>query len=263
MVSKLMSFQVLACGLSDVGLVRRRNEDAWVVIAEHHLYFLADGMGGHRAGDVAAREAVASLTHLLTKPDALPSGSHSLYDACSSIRLAFEQVNRTVYTKGKTEESLKGMGTTLCCLHIHEEGVIYAHVGDSRIYRLRGGELEQLSEDHSLLRELVASGQISDENARLFAYKNIITKAIGTEPIVEPSVSAVEMQEGDLYLMCSDGLSDLVSREDIETILLANPVKEDAAKALVAAAIAYGGQDNITVVIIQIQATDETSNLSR
>lgn len=257
-----MPFHVSACGLSDVGLVRRKNEDVWAMVPDQTLYLLADGMGGHRSGDVAARETVAALTRLLA--DKLGDKERPIYEVASEIRLAVEEANRIVYQMGKSSEQLKGMGTTLCCVHVHHEGVIYAHVGDSRIYRLRDGELEQITEDHSLLRELVAAGQIRDENAGDFVYKNIITKALGTEPIVEPSIGVSELQMGDIFLLCSDGLSDLINKDELEVILAAYPAIDDAAAQLITEAKARGGHDNITVVLINIQAVDENAkNLSR
>ena len=213
-----MSFKVSSCGLSDIGLVRHKNEDVWGEIPDKRVFILADGMGGHRAGDVAARKAVDTLIQVLQNElvGHISSEDNALFAVGARIRLAIEEVNRQVYALGKTDDALRGMGTTLCCLHIHDEGVIFAHVGDSRIYRLREGELEQLSEDHSLLRELVAAGQIREQHAGDFAYKNIITKAIGTEPIVEPSIGVCDAQDGDLFLLCSDGLSDLIPPGDIE-----------------------------------------------
>jgi serine/threonine protein phosphatase PrpC len=253
MVLKIMPFEVSSFGLSDVGLIRQKNEDVWAQLADLHVYILADGMGGHRSGDIAASEAVSYLADILSRElPALPVDHRSIYEVGSCIRHAIEATNRHVYKMSKTEEALKGMGTTLCCLHIHEEGLIYAHVGDSRIYRMRQGDLEQLTEDHSLLRELVATGQLAEQKASDFVYKNIITKAIGTEPIVEPSVGVGDLEPGDLFMLCSDGLSDLLNKEDIEEILRLTPDVEQAVLNLVEAAKARGGHDNITVVLTYI-----------
>ena len=256
-----MQLEVSAFGLSDVGLVRQRNEDVWGELPEQHLYVLADGMGGHRAGDVAARESVGALLHLLGEmlgnlPEEAPLSERKMI-----IRLAFEEVNRIIYHLGKTDESLRGMGTTLCCVHLTDNGLIYAHVGDSRIYRLRKEKLVQLTEDHSLLRELVSSGQLAEDKSGEFLYKNIITKAIGTEPIVEPSVSTGEPEAGDLIMICSDGLSDLLTSDEVEVILKQATSLDTAAHHLVSAAKDRGGHDNVTVVLIQLQAQD-ASDLS-
>ncbi len=260
MVAQLMPFTVVSCGLSDTGLVRQKNEDVWDEIPERKIYILADGMGGHRSGDVAAHQAVATLKQFLNQAlSKLSPENRGLYDVAACIRSGIEEANRVVYTLGKTDDSLRGMGTTLCCVHIHDEGIIYAHVGDSRIYLMRDKNVEQISEDHSLLRELVVAGQIREQNASEFMYKNIITKAIGTEPIVEPSVNVCEAQAKDILLICSDGLSDLLAREDLEAILNKKQSLKKSATELVAEAKKRGGHDNITIVLIQLKTEKEES----
>ena len=169
-----------------------------------------------------------------------------------AIKSGIELVNQIIYEMGRGDEILLGMGTTLCCLHFHEEGIIYAHVGDSRIYRLRNDKLSQLTKDHSLLRELVDKGSISESDSKEFAYKNIITKAVGTEPYVTPTVQTADYRDDDLYLMCSDGLTDLISKHEIETILKENADLKICAEALVQAAKDKGGFDNITVVLLKL-----------
>jgi protein phosphatase len=144
------------------------------------------------------------------------------------------------------------MGTTLCCLSFHPEGLIYAHVGDSRIYRLRQGQLEQLTQDHSLLRELIELGQLSEQQAEEFLYKNIITKAIGTELSVEPSVAQTNLEEGDVLLMCTDGLTDLVCRKEMQELLNRYP-EEEAVQMLVGKAKENGGYDNITIILVKVK----------
>lgn len=253
MVVDYMSFDVEAIGLTDVGLVRQKNEDAWGFIPDMRTYLLADGMGGHRSGDVAARVAVEHLTELLRRlAESTITERDSLFEAGHRLRVAIEATNRYVYKLSKSEEALRGMGTTLCCLRVHDDGLVYAHVGDSRIYRMREGELDQLTEDHSLLRELVRAGQIREQHTADFVYKNIITKALGTEPVVEPSVEISDLLPRDIYLMCSDGLSDLLSKDAIEQILATGHSLEAKACALVDAAKKKGGYDNVTVVLIQI-----------
>lgn len=255
MVISLMSCKVVAAGLSDIGLVRENNEDVWAEIPEKHLYILADGMGGHLAGEVAAREAVDALIALIKGDVGAQMEKVSLEEARHLLTACINEVNAHVYRKGRRDPSLRGMGTTLCCLYFHPKGLLYGHVGDSRIYRMRGEKLSQLTKDHSLLRELVDLGELSERQAEEFVYKNIITKAIGTEPSVEPSVQKCEIVDGDLYLMCSDGLSDLLSRIEIEAILKANTSIKKATQELVAVAKEKGGHDNITVVIAKIHET--------
>lgn len=240
----------VSSGISDIGLVRQNNEDVWVEIPEHRLFILADGMGGHQAGEVASREAVDYLSHSLMR--AFKKEKISLDESLVLIKKAVIQANSHIYKMGRAMPELKGMGTTLCLLHLHEEGVIFAHVGDSRIYRLRQGALSLLTKDHSLLRELMDLGQIAEEQALEFHYKNIITRAIGTESHVEPSIAVEPAVDKDIYLLCSDGLSDLLNKQDIESILKAAPSLSQAAYSLVSKAKQLGGHDNITLILVQL-----------
>lgn len=260
MVVHTMPYTVAAYGLSDVGLIRQNNEDVWGEIPELRLYALADGMGGHRAGEIAARKAVDTLLELVQQAH-YHKRKCSLHKMRDTISHSFEQVNTAVYQLSRDDEHLKGMGTTLCSVYFHEQGVICAHVGDSRIYRLRDKKLEQLTSDHSLLRELIELGQLNDQQASEFLYRNIITKAIGTEPTVEPSVCAFDAAVGDIYLMCTDGLSDLVSHQELEAILNREKSLSKACHKMVNTAKERGGFDNITVVLMQIQSYED-QNLS-
>lgn len=250
-----MSFNFVASGLSDVGLVRENNEDVWAEIEELNFFVLADGMGGHQAGEVASREAVSHLLRLIRKG----FGTSKKKSPASLIKLlqhSIVQVNTIVYKIGRASPELKGMGTTLCSILFHQDGAILAHVGDSRIYRLRDQKIQQLTKDHSLFRELVDLGQLSDQFAPDFAYKNIITKAIGTEPKVEPSVVEIDIKKEDVYLLCSDGLSDLLNNQDIEKYLLLQDSVDIVVEKLINAAKEKGGQDNITVVVIKVYEKD-------
>lgn len=154
------------------------------------------------------------------------------------------------------------MGTTLCCVHLQQEGVVYAHVGDSRIYRYRDRQLKQMTDDHSLLREMIQLGQLMEQPRADFLYKNIITKAIGTEPIVEPSINIDELRSGDYWLLCSDGLTDVLSAEEIENILNYSDTVRGATENLVSKVKALGAPDNVTVVLIKAQLAHEAPNLS-
>lgn len=252
MEQKLMPFKIQVYGLSDIGLQRENNEDVWAELPEEHLYVLADGMGGHQAGEVASSEAVSCFCELMRKVLAKENRVLNLKEMRFAIKSGIELVNQIIYEMGRGDEILLGMGTTLCCLHFHEEGIIYAHVGDSRIYRLRNDKLSQLTKDHSLLRELVDKGSISESDSKEFAYRNIITKAVGTEPYVTPTVQTTDYRNDDLYLMCSDGLTDLISKHEIETVLKENPDLKNCAEVLVQAAKDKGGFDNITVVLLKL-----------
>lgn len=262
MALPLMSYKVLTFGISDVGLVRQNNEDTWAEVPVIRFFALADGMGGHQAGEIAAREAVQYLCKLASKKlEGLQKPA--LKDSYHILKHAIVQVNKAIYRMGRESNELKGMGTTLCCLYFHEEGVIYGHVGDSRIYRLREGHLEQLTKDHSLLCELLDLGQIEEQHATEFLYKNIITKAIGTEPQVTPSVAITDFALGDTFMMCTDGLSDLLSRKEIEHVINQAASIQQATENLVQQAKEKGGHDNITVVMLHIVKENESENLSR
>ena len=253
MASNVMLYRVSVCGVSDIGLVRQNNEDCWRALQDEQFFALADGMGGHQAGEIASREAMESLCLLFRK---CFDPTHDLVHAERCLKYIIQEVNAAIYHMGREHSELRGMGTTLCCALIHPEGLIYAHVGDSRIYRFRRGKLEQLTRDHSLLRELMDLGQVSEQQAAEFTYKNIITRAIGTEASVEPSVGHTALEADDVIVMCTDGLSDLVSSREIEGILSRHP-ETDSAALLVKKAKEKGGYDNITVVVMKVREKDE------
>ncbi len=247
-----MPYKVTAYGISDIGLVRQNNEDAWAQLPELNFFALADGMGGHRAGEVAAKEAIKALCDHFKQTVAIAGPHLSLDEAYGLLQLSIEHANSTVYQLSQVDLELRGMGTTLCCIYGHPKGIIFAHVGDSRIYRLQNNSLEQVTKDHSLLRELVDLGQIDEKHAGDFLYKNIITKAVGTENLIEPTVHIGDIVDKDVFLMCTDGLSDMLTFKEMETILKENSDIETSAKKLVAKANEKGGYDNITIVIIKV-----------
>lgn len=251
MKKQLMPFTFVSGGLSDRGLVRENNEDAWGEIEAYNFYVLADGMGGHQAGEVAAREAVSHFLRLVRK-SFKSARQKSLAELAKEIKKAMAQVNHIVHTMGKSSQDLRGMGTTLSALMFQEGGAIIAHVGDSRIYRIRHGRLEQMTRDHSLFSELVELGQLSESASPEFAYKNIITKAIGTEPKVEPEVVIEDLHQDDVYLLCTDGLSDLIKPEEMLAILTSENSPQKMAEEFVGKANARGGHDNITAIVVKI-----------
>lgn len=253
MVVHIMRYKVVAIGLSDIGRVRQNNEDVWAEIPKLHCYILADGMGGHQAGEVAAREAVNLFCELVKDINKDSSDHISLQELRRTISWVIEEVNAAIYKMGRTDKELRGMGTTLCCLYFHYDGLVFAHVGDSRIYRIRHNHMTQLTKDHSLLRQLIEMGQVTEQRAPEFIYKNIITKAIGTEASVEPSVHTTNLEMNDLFLMCSDGLSDLLTTKEMEEIINQSSSLEKAAELLVAKANEFGGHDNITIVLAKVQ----------
>lgn len=246
-----ITFGINYFGISDIGLVRERNEDAWLAFPEKGLFLLADGMGGHAAGEVAAKEAVGRLSQLLNEWGP-PKGVTSA-DAEAFFYAAFADVNDWIYRKGRADPTLSGMGTTLCALLIIQSHAMLAHVGDSRIYRFRKPLLRQLTEDHSLATELLALGTIDPKNIEKFPYKHILTRAIGTHPFVETSVNMFEIEADDLFLLCSDGLTNYVSDKGIAAILSQKLSLKERGHQLVDLAKEYGGGDNITLILAKLE----------
>jgi len=256
-----MSYKISFGGLSDIGLVRQNNEDVWSYIPELKLFVLADGMGGHQAGEIAAREAVNELSRALKTKIKDTDNQLSLKENEDLLRRAIKHINSYIFRMGREDPNLRGMGTTVCCLQFQDRGAIYAHVGDSRIYLFRDKKIVQLTKDHSLLCELVDQGHMDEDQVADFLYKNIITKAIGTEPKVEPDVTSMELCVGDIFIMCTDGLSDLLNTNEMISILETSPSLEEATKALITIANQKGGRDNITVVLIKVENGDDSKNL--
>lgn len=231
---------------SDTGRKRRHNEDSYVVAPP--LFAVADGMGGAQAGEVASKLAAAALEE--TDPGAL-SGSERLG---SLIR----EANRRVYERASKDPATSGMGTTMTVALVEGDGVTIAHVGDSRAYRVRDGSLEQLTEDHSLVNELLKSGKLSREEAEVHPQRSVITRAVGTDPDVDVDTFHVAAEVGDVFLLCSDGLTDMVGDDDIlDTVERHRDDLDRATKALVSAANRSGGEDNITVVAFTLAAAGD------
>lgn len=247
------TYKITAVGLSDIGMVRKNNEDAWCALPKQHFYALADGMGGHAAGEVAAHEAIKVLCERIAEDLTAQDEDFTLDEARHLVIDAIETVNTHVYKMGRKNPDLRGMGTTLCCLLFHPKGLVYGHVGDSRIYRLRKGHLFQMTKDHSLVRELVDTGKLDERQAGEYLYRNIITRAVGTEPFLEPSVRVCDLSAGDLFLVCSDGLSDHLSREEMEEMLKGHGTLQEITQALLKAAKEKGGFDNITLIVAQVK----------
>jgi len=252
MSNKLLipTLKIQACGFSDTGLVRTNNEDAWAQIPEKNFFVLADGMGGHNAGEIAAQEAVCELCYWIN--NTVSYDNLTLEELSTNIYKAIVDVNTKIYLHSTSSLSLKGMGTTLCCMYFYEDNIVYAHVGDSRIYRLRNGQLQQLTEDHSLMNELIRVNRIDEDHLDHFLHKNVITKALGIEKRLTPSLSQIPILSDDIYIMCSDGLSDYVSEEQITSILLNHNDLENAGLALIERANTAGGFDNITVILTKV-----------
>jgi len=227
---------------SDTGLQRRANEDSY--FARSPLFAVADGMGGAQAGEVASRTAIDQLAA------GLPAGAQPVADRLASR--AYE-ANSRIHELSREDSSRAGMGTTLTAVHVGPEQISIAHVGDSRAYRLRGGELTRLTSDHSLVEELVRQGKLTEAEAEEHPQRSIITRALGPEPQVEVDTFAHAATAGDTYLLCSDGLTGMVAEPQLREILLRQGSLADAGRAMVAAANAAGGRDNITVILFTLE----------
>jgi protein phosphatase len=234
---------LVSFGLSDIGVSRPNNEDVWVALPEIGFFALADGMGGHQAGEVAARETIDHLTHAMQKIK-----STDCLELIIELRHAIEKTNQYVYRLGKKTDTLHGMGTTLCCMIWSADVIIYAHVGDSRIYRYRDHKLELLTQDHSLFAKWLEVGK---ESSTPFPYKNVITRAVGTAQKANPEIAVATHKSGDLYFLCTDGLSDVLTLADIEEIIHSSPDLPTTSHRLIQTAKVKGSNDNITILMVQ------------
>lgn len=237
-------------GMTDVGRMRDHNEDHIAWNEAHGFALLADGMGGHNAGEVASAIAVETIQARL-----LSQEHRREDDAPALLSEAIDQANQTILAHAAEQPHCAGMGTTVVAVLFHGDGMTLAHVGDSRIYRLRGKQFRQMTTDHSLVQELVQNGYLTTEEARASANKNLITRALGIDTSVEVDVAHDNCESGDIFLMCSDGLTDLVPDEEIHTLLNLHAQDETldaAAAALVEMANEKGGVDNISVILIRV-----------
>jgi len=253
---------IVAAGLSDVGLQREHNEDSFCILPEFDLYIVADGMGGHRAGDVASRmatHAIASFFHATTKEDATWPFHFDPHLSVEENRLitGIKVANKRIFEASTRYREVHGMGTTVVgALLTRDRRKLYvAHVGDSRCYRVRNGAITLLTRDHSLLNDyLLVMPHLTPEQREELP-KNVITRALGMQESVVVDVVPDQPQIGDVYVLCSDGLSGMVSDEEIlETILQCHDDVEAMAKNLVQRANDRGGEDNVTVVVLRVTA---------
>jgi PPM family protein phosphatase len=232
-------------GRTDTGRRRRRNEDAFVLAPP--LFAVADGMGGAQAGEVASKLAAAALED--TDPGRLTGPER--------VASLIQEANRRVHERSSSDPSTSGMGTTMTVALVEGEGVVIGHVGDSRAYLVRDGRIEQITEDHSLVNELLKSGRLSAHEAETHPQRSVITRAVGTDPDVDVDSFTIDAREGDVFLICSDGLTDMVADERIlETVERYGDDLDRMTKQLVAAANRGGGEDNITVVAFSIGDRD-------
>ncbi len=247
--------------ITDVGMVRDHNEDAIGSNADVGLLVLADGMGGYNAGEVASGIAVQTITELAvegaSREERNDVDPHSgMMRQSIVLRDAIARANKIIYQTAQSQSHCEGMGTTLVAAMFYDNRISIAHVGDSRAYRLRGGVFEQLTMDHSLLQELVDRGFYSEEEAQRSTNRNYVTRALGVEPSVEVEVQEFDVLPGDVYLLCSDGLPDMVEDEDIHlTIKTFNASLDVVGQQLVQLTNDHGGRDNVSIMLAEVTDT--------
>jgi serine/threonine protein phosphatase PrpC len=256
--------------LSDVGLVRELNEDNYKTLPDKNLAVVCDGMGGHAAGEVASQLAVDTIVEVMKSPENFEPIPDSLeldddfdesgYLLVHAIRLA----SRRIYLKSSRDSAMKGMGTTVVAAQIKDDSVMVCHVGDSRVYRFRNGNLEQLTVDHSWINELISSNQLTEEESKNFVNKNVITRALGTRENVKVDIRQDRVLDDDIYLLCSDGLCGFVSDSDIlRSISNREAGLEGICKDLIKRANAAGGEDNITAALMHVTGVAKSGNAEK
>ena len=245
-------------GATDTGRVREHNEDTIGTDPDVGLVVLADGMGGYKSGEVASGIAVRTLLGLIKESVELQDLTVTDLGTGLSrpgilLRDAIQRANKIIYQTARTQPNCEGMGTTVVAGLFFDDKLTIAHVGDSRMYRLRDNRLEQVTQDHSLMQELVSRGFYTPEEAARAAAKNFVTRALGVEPTVEVEITEIPVVKDDLFLLCSDGLSDMVEDDDIQlTISTFGANLETLAKQLVLLSNENGGRDNISVVLARV-----------
>lgn len=254
-----MALKLRYAGNTHVGMKRSHNEDNLAILAEENLYMVADGMGGHASGEVASEMAVDTVADFfretakdedITWPYKMEKGrKYEENRLAAGIKLA----NLRIYETASQNAAQRGMGTTLVALAFAGNTAFVGHVGDSRIYRLRGEELEQVTEDHSLLNDYIKMKDLTEQEIENFPHKNVIVRALGMKETVQVDVAHDEPEVGDLYMLCSDGLNGMITDQEMRRIMLDKRADlEECCNALIQAANDGGGNDNITVVLVEI-----------
>jgi len=253
-----MNVAVQAAGLTDVGCVRGNNEDSFGYDSDRGIYVVCDGMGGQAAGEVASKLAVDTVLEYFRRYSAegnFPLVGENFDDispAANALASAVQSSGIRIFREAREHPGRQGMGSTIVALLLREGKASIAHVGDSRVYLLRNGQIRQLTSDHSLVMEHVRRGLMTVEEAERSSMQNIITRALGSEESVEPDVQEVDTSPGDAFLLATDGLTKLVKADRLREITASAPDLNQACKALVAAARAAGGDDNITCLLVRI-----------
>jgi serine/threonine protein phosphatase PrpC len=254
--------RLLHAARTDVGMIRSGNEDNYAVNVpqppDRGLFVVADGMGGHAAGEVASEMAVQTLEREL-------SGIRDLEDKTSAERVteALRMANRTIHDRTITEVDKQGMGTTASVLLVAGNRYLIGQVGDSRVYLLRDGALQQITKDHSYVQEQVDAGFLTPEQARYHPYSNVITRCVGASPDVQPDIYSGDVRNGDLFLVASDGLTGMVDDRRLQMLLMSRSEPARKVHSLISEANGRGGLDNITAIVVQVAADDDGTGNAR
>ena len=248
--------RITSCGMTDVGLKRGHNEDNYLVNEELNLFVVADGMGGHAGGEYASAIAVSTVEEVVTdmqlQGDFSVEGDDPVELARERVRYAIRLAGKRIFEKARQDSEFYGMGTTAVCLMVDGPNAYIAHVGDSRVYLVRDGRAEQLTEDHSLVNEKIKAGLITAEEAKHHKMRNVITRSLGYQEDVEVDVQVRAVRRGDRFLLCSDGLCNYLELDEVAHYLRKYPPQE-AARRMIDHACERGGDDNITAVIARIE----------
>jgi protein phosphatase len=247
--------RIEVAGTTHVGMKRNHNEDSFLVMPEEHLFCVADGMGGHSSGEIASKIAVEELAEFyrMTSRDEDATWPFKMdkarnYDE-NRLATAIKLANMRIFERACTETKYKGMGTTIVSVHFNAGHAYVAHVGDSRVYFFRDGQIHQLTEDHSLLNDYLKAKKLTPEEIEAFPHKNVIVRALGMKDTVQVDVTRFEPHEGDIFLLCSDGLSGMVTDPQMQEILASTHQLEVACSQLIDLANAAGGNDNVTCIL--------------
>lgn len=252
------------CTETDPGMTRENNEDAVAVDSLTGLCILADGMGGYNAGEIASGMACAFIKSEMSRWLSQAGKNANAKEVKRALEICVQNANHSIFNAANSNPQYTGMGTTLVVGVFQPGRLMLGHIGDSRCYRLRGSDFQQITKDHSLLQEQIDAGLITPEQALTSSNKNLVTRALGVEDAVLLDVTEHRVEEGDIYMMCSDGLSDMVRDHLIADIMLGHSSLEEKGRQLIAAANEGGGRDNISVVLIHAkQAAIKRGLLSR
>jgi len=253
--------RIEVAGYTHVGMKRNHNEDNYLILTDENLCCVADGMGGHSSGEIASKIAVEELAEFFrmtsrdedaTWPFKMDKGRN--YDE-NRLATGIKLANKSIFDKASADQKYKGMGTTIVSAHFTDAAVYVGHVGDSRVYYFRQGVLRQVTEDHSLLNDYLKAKKLTPEEIENFPHKNVIVRALGMKETVAVDVAKVEPQQGDVFLLCSDGLSGMVTDPQMQDILTRTTELEKACSQLIDMANAAGGNDNVTCVLARFHAS--------